>query len=353
MRQLRLPRPVITLSLIVALFAGIGVSSAAAQQELSSVYTVAWSPDGTKIALAGLIPECTKDIDEKFSVYILDAITKQVLKQLSGHRCYVISVAWSPDGTQLATSGVDGKANVWDVASGRLVSTTKEFALVRGKIAWSSDGTQIATASPEDHYFEIFNPSNGEEIKIPWATGRLFASTFAWQPNGSLIATDSDDDNQIKLWNPSTGQLIDNLIGHTVRVIDMDWSPDGQLLASSDKDKHLIIWDISTRKSVRTILADEFLVKVKWSPDGHFIAGAPTNINDPQTAYIWDATTGQLVSKIESKVGNVLDLAWSPDGSQLAYVGEKTGVHGENLQIIPAPTSAVPEATSTAEPGGK
>jgi WD40 repeat protein len=129
MSQFRPPRPVITLSLLIALLAVFGVTSAAAQQFPATADTVAWSPDGTKIALAGGSGTCTDIPVDDFAVYVLDIVIHQVLKKLSDHTCDVFSVAWSPDGTKLASSSIDGKAKVWDVASGKLITTTKEFAL--------------------------------------------------------------------------------------------------------------------------------------------------------------------------------------------------------------------------------
>jgi WD40 repeat protein len=349
MRQLRLPRPVITLSLIVALFAGIGVSSAANEQELSPVWAVEWSPDGTKIALAGGPPTCTKDIDDGFAVYILDANTEQIQQKLSGHSCTLYSIAWSPDGTKLVSSSIDGKAKVWDTQSGKLLSTTKEFTLGRGKVVWSPDGTKIANVWVEDFRFEIFNPTNGEKIRAIGVTGAGVIASVAWSPDGSKIAADSGDDNLIRIWNPSTGQLIASLSGHSAEILDLMWSPDGSKLASSGLDQKLIIWDMSTKQPIKIITADGNIGSLNWNPQGNMIAGG---LISPRKAQVWDANSGQVISTIQSNVGTIYNLAWSPDGTQLAYVGENTGLKGENLQIIPAPTSAAPEATSTAEAGG-
>jgi WD40 repeat protein len=203
----------------------------------------------------------------------------------------------------------------------------------------------------EDFRFEIFDPANGESIRTLGVTGGGMILSVAWSLDGTTIGSDSGDDNLIRLWDAATGKMLGSLAGHTEYVTDIDWSSDGKL-ASASKDSTVIIWNISTKQPILKLHADRYLWRVRWSPDGRFLAGVPTNIDNPHTAYIWDAATGQLVSTIESKVGNVHDVSWSPDGTQLAYVGEHTGAKGENLQIIPAPASTAPEATSTAEAGG-
>ena len=69
------------------------------------VWSVAWSPDGTRLASAS---------DDR-TARVWDAATGQPIHMLRGHTGSVMSVAWAPDGTRLASASYDGTMSVWDV----------------------------------------------------------------------------------------------------------------------------------------------------------------------------------------------------------------------------------------------
>jgi WD40 repeat protein len=78
---------------------------------------------------------------------IWDASTARELSTLRGHQDYVLSVAWSPDSSKLATASWDRTAKVWYVDAGH------ELLILRGHknsvwgVTWSPDGEKLATAS--------------------------------------------------------------------------------------------------------------------------------------------------------------------------------------------------------------
>jgi WD40 repeat protein len=75
------------------------------------------------------------------------AIIGDTLLTLTGHSGYVLSVAWSPDGTKIATASDDGTARVWSSSSGSTLLTLTGHSSYVLSVAWSPDGTKIATAS--------------------------------------------------------------------------------------------------------------------------------------------------------------------------------------------------------------
>jgi len=78
------------------------------------VISVAWSPDGKRLASAST--------DE--TVRQWDVVTRQVLRPLDGHFGTVVSVVWSPDGKLLAFAGYDTVVRLWDVIPGVGIITT-------------------------------------------------------------------------------------------------------------------------------------------------------------------------------------------------------------------------------------
>jgi WD40 repeat protein len=131
----------------------------------------------------------------------------------------VPGVAFSPDGTHLATSSTDGTAKIWNVRTGELSLT---FPGGGPDIAYSPDGTKIATSGGEITA-KIWNAATGEELFS--LTGHSAEIRLvAFSPDGKLLVTGSGD-NTAKIWNVETGQELLTLPGNTGGVYGAAFSP--------------------------------------------------------------------------------------------------------------------------------
>jgi WD40 repeat protein len=195
------------------------------------VTAVAFSHDGTQLASASR--------DETIKLW--DSSTGELRKTLQGHSSWVSDVAFSHDGTQLASASRDETIKLWDPSTGELRKTLQGHSSWVHAVAFSHDGTQLASGS-NDKTIKLWNPSTGELRKT--LKGHSFSvNAVAFSHNGTQLASVSWD--TIELWDPSTGKLRKTLKGHSSWVTDMAFSHDGTQLASASKDKTIKLWDPS------------------------------------------------------------------------------------------------------------
>ncbi|KAJ5559388.1 hypothetical protein N7513_001787 [Penicillium frequentans] len=267
-----------------------------------NVNSIAWSPDGSRLASASY--------DDTARIW--DPATGQCISTLEGHSSLVMSIAWSPDGSRLASASYDDTTRIWDPATGESISTLKGHSRLVMSIAWSPDGSRLASASYDDTA-RIWDPATGQCISI-LEGHRSSVMSIAWSPDGSRLASASDDFTA-RIWDPATGESISILNGHRSSVMSIAWSPDGSRLASASEDKTARIWDPATGESISILEGHSDNVNsIAWSPDGSRLASA----SDDFTARIWDPATGESISILKGHRSSVMSIAWSPDRSRLA-----------------------------------
>ncbi len=287
------------------------------RRHTGSVRSVAWSPDGTRIASGS---------DDK-TVQVWDAANGGHSFAYSGHASTVLTVAWSPDGRLIASAGQDGTVQVWDVSTGRNVFTYRgHTGNAVTAVAWSPDGKRIASASA-DGTVQVWDATNGGNV-YTYRGHFQVVYAVAWSPNGKRIASGSWD-GTVQVWDASTGR---NVLTHfesspslasATPVEAVAWSPDGKHIASGDYDKTVQVWDATSGGHVYTYLGHTnaslgFITAVAWSPDGTRIASGSYD----KTVQVWDAVNGDHSFIYRGHTSTVTTVAWSPDGAHIASGSE-------------------------------
>jgi WD40 repeat protein len=115
----------------------------------------------------------------------------------------VESVAWSPDGKKIASAGIDGKLQVWDASTGKSFFTSQYPGAEILSVAWSPDGKRVASAS-YDGTVQVWDISAGKITRIYGKSHTLPIWSVAWSPDGKRLVV-AGYDGLVKVWDASTG----------------------------------------------------------------------------------------------------------------------------------------------------
>jgi WD40 repeat protein/subtilase family serine protease len=265
-------------------------------------HSVAFSPDGSLIASGS----------NDRTIRLWRVSDGALVRTLTGHTYPVTSVAFSPDGSLIASGSEDRTIRLWRVSDGALVATLTGHTDWVSSVAFSPDGSLLASGSG-DGTIRLWRVSDGALVAtLTGHTSPVYSVAFS--PDGSLIASGSAD-RTIKLWRVSDGALVRTLTGHTSSVNSVAFSPDGSLMASGSADRTIRLWRVSDGALVRTLTGHTSCVySVAFSPDGSLIASG----SEDRTIRLWRVSDGALVRTLTGHTDIVNSVAFSPDGRLIA-----------------------------------
>ncbi|RPD71765.1 WD40 repeat-like protein [Lentinus tigrinus ALCF2SS1-7] len=234
-------------------------------------------------------------------------------KRVSIFSCHV-----HPDGSRIATGGLDAKVRIWSTKpilnhaselSGRPPKSLCTLTMHTGPVLvvrWAHSGRWLASGS-DDEIVMIWDLD-------PTAKGKVWGS----------------DEVNVEGWKP-----LKRLVGHESDVTDVAWSPGDRYLASVGLDSAVLIWCGYTLERLRKIEQHQGFVKgVCWDPVGEFLATG----SDDRSVRIWRTTDWGLEAEVRKPFDHspgtfFRRLSWSPDG---AHITASNATNNEGYVFIAA-----------------
>lgn len=278
-----------------------------------SALAVAWSPSGESLAVGS-----TRGL----WLYGPDPAYQGELVMPSNG---AVDVAFSPDGSRIAMAGADGAVILWDVAKEKQVCVCEGHTGRVTAVAFSPDGTPFAgllASAADDGTLRIWNAANGVEwAALQGHSGWVLA--LAWSADGSVVFS-AGADGTLQRWDTATGDPLPGFDDHAGIVLDLALSPDGTRLAGVGPDGRAWLWDARTGDELIALAGTPGVVyeAVAWSPDGMRLAVGYRNYAGGGGLTFWDAgTLDSLGVALQGAWHGVRQAALSPDGKRLATAG--------------------------------
>jgi WD40 repeat protein/uncharacterized caspase-like protein len=253
--------------------------------------------------------------------------------------------ALSPDGRYLVSGGlVDGTVKIWDVVSGECLRSMVAHAEKINAVAFSPDGNLIITGS-DDMTAKIWRLASGELVRTirvePFAsieyTARLMGEVVDVEvsPDGDLLALGIDGWVP-RIFDMATGQELHTLVGHENSNTSIAFHPGGQMVATGSMDGTARIWDVQTGREIQTLKSGgDGVSNVCFSRDGRWLGAVVHRLKGKYRVRAW-TTDNWKKSRDFASMELLFHLAFSPDSRHLVTIGMGKNKDEHYLQLFDA-----------------
>lgn len=223
----------------------------------------------------------------------------------------ILSPSFSPNGTKIVTGSPKNGAKVWDSTNGELLLNLEPGPVLTA--IFSPNGERILTASYAT--VKIWDAESGGTPLVTINLDNFLSSNAEFSPDGNSIVTTSQNEDIARVWNSKDGALRFSLTGHTARVNDARFSPNGTMIVTASTDKTAKLWDAADG----TLLFDlggygSVVLDTIFSPDSSKVL--PLSFTD-NVGKVWNTEDGRVAFELRGHSEKITSAAFSPDSSKI------------------------------------
>ena len=296
-------------------------------RQQQSISDIVWSPDGEQAAfifIAITVPD--GDNSTTNSVFIYQVKQASEYKFFTGPPV-ISTLAWAPAATgRIAFGFADGTISLFDMNTASSVLTYRGSIGQVQSIAWSPDGTLIASGGLEE-VVRICKASDGSVVSTYTGNSADERRPLSWSPDSTRVVIEYDSQSlqpsqsTLQVWDAKAGKTLFtfadvNITFADVNMLQVAWSPGGELIASAGNNGMVYLWDASNGKLIKSYLAHDNFdidhlrpVELLWSLDNKFLALDKGG----QFIQVWD-TLNNASQLMSIDPGITRALIWLPNG---------------------------------------